>query len=162
MVELRICTNCQVEKSIDNFGIRKNGKHYWQCFACKSTAAIEWGRVNWLVNIARGAKTRAKKKGLEFSLSPTTLISNMPVSCPCCGIKLKMGRPNGRGATNRPSLDRVDSSKGYTNNNTRIICTRCNKIKNCGDLFDHERIVSWLGAGAPQIVPDGFSDGDGI
>lgn len=46
-----------------------------------------------------------------------------------------MGRPTGRGekALDRPSIDLVDSSKGYTDENTRIICMRCNKIKNCGE-----------------------------
>lgn len=72
------------------------------------------------------AKTRAKKAGIEFSITLNDLV--IPEICP---ISLRpLTRDGLRGDS--PSLDRVDNSKGYTRDNIRIISNRCNSRK--GDL----------------------------
>lgn len=63
--------------------------------------------------------------------------------CPCCGVifdyKLSTVRND-----NTPSADRFDSNKGYTKDNVRFICWRCNKSKNDASLEDLKIIRNWL------------------
>jgi hypothetical protein len=75
---------------------------------------------------------------------------------------MRFGPATGRGkqAADRPSLDRLIPSLGYTKTNTKIICTRCNIIKNGGSLQDHQNIVDWL---TRELSGDtSYSCGDGI
>lgn len=74
------------------------------------------------------AKSRSKKIGREFTLKFEDIV--VPEKCPIMDIPLfsvKGGR-----IPNSPSLDRVDNSKGYTPENSRIISWLANGRK--GDL----------------------------
>lgn len=68
------------------------------------------------------AKHRAKKKGLEFSIDLEDIV--IPDICPVLGIPLDR-----RDMQHSPSLDRFDSSKGYTKDNICVISFRANSIK---------------------------------
>lgn len=68
------------------------------------------------------AKDRAKRNGLEFTIKLRDLV--VPDICPVLGIPLDK-----RDLQHTPSLDRFDSSKGYTKENVRIISFRANSIK---------------------------------
>jgi len=73
------------------------------------------------------ASRRARKKDLEFNLTPQD-IPEIPEYCPIFNIKLE--KHNGLGPRdNSPSLDRIDSTKGYVVGNIRIISNRANRIK---------------------------------
>jgi hypothetical protein len=88
------------------------------------------------------AGKRAKKKGIEFSLELADI--RIPKVCPVLGIPIT---PNigGKSATpNSPTLDRLDSSKGYTKENTRVISWRANKIKADATLAELEAIVRYM------------------
>lgn len=71
------------------------------------------------------AKKRAKDKGLEFTLELSDII--IPEVCPIMGIKLEY-IPEGY-YDYSPSIDRVDSSKGYTRDNIQIISSIANRMK---------------------------------
>lgn len=71
------------------------------------------------------AKYRAKKKGLDFDISIDDLI--FPEVCPVLGIDIDY--EGERNANNIPSLDRINSSKGYVKGNVRIISNRANHLK---------------------------------
>lgn len=84
--------------------------------------------VQYLIYTSR---SRAKFKGLEHSITKQDL--TIPTHCPVLGIELDYG-PNatGRGRKhldNCPSLDRINSSKGYVPGNVQIISWRANKLK---------------------------------
>lgn len=150
---MRQCTVCKQEKPLDDFPLRKDSKrHYWQCKICNMQIAAEWNKNNSARRLAICAKQRAQKYNLPCTIDGNWVVRNMTSCCPCCNMPFRQGQPTGRGkkAEDRPSLDRVDPAKGYTEENTRIICTRCNKIKNAGSAEDHIRIAKWLMAGAPQ------------
>jgi hypothetical protein len=70
-------------------------------------------------------KTRAGIKGIEFDLTINDI--KIPNECPVLGIPLLIA--NGYRLDNSPSIDRVDSSKGYIRGNIKIISWRANKIK---------------------------------
>lgn len=81
--------------------------------------------IRYLVNQAR---YRAKKKGEEFTIDWQDL--EVPEFCPVFGIKLSF--EGGKRTAASFSLDRLDNSKGYTVENTRVVSWRANQYK--GDL----------------------------
>lgn len=71
------------------------------------------------------ARARAKKKGIEFNIELEDII--IPEFCPYLGVKFSMERC--RTPANRPSLDRIDPTKGYIKGNVRVISQRANTMK---------------------------------
>ena len=71
-------------------------------------------------------KRRAKRKGIEFTISLDDL-GTMPEKCPLLNIVLS---PWIRSYKYNPSIDRIDSSKGYIPGNVWIISRRANMLKN--------------------------------
>jgi len=77
------------------------------------------------------AKRRAKNKGLEFSLSRKDIedmFSRQGNKCSLTGIDFDFIVPDESWKNNpySPSIDRVDSSKGYLLNNVRLVLTCVN------------------------------------
>lgn len=76
--------------------------------------------------LVRYAKKRAKKKGVECSIRPED-VPDIPDVCPILGIPLV--KQKGRFKANSPSLDRVDSKKGYVVGNVQVISWQANLLK---------------------------------
>jgi hypothetical protein len=70
-------------------------------------------------------RSRAKEKGLAFNIDESDII--IPRKCPILGIPLKFHR-NGHRA-NTPSVDRINSKKGYVKGNIAIISQKANAAK---------------------------------
>jgi hypothetical protein len=87
------------------------------------------------------ARVRAKKKGLEFSIKPSDI--HVPEFCPLRGVLMVRGRYKAN--PNSPSLDRIDSSKGYTADNIWVISNRANMWKSNFSLTELRRMVNILG-----------------
>lgn len=87
----------------------------------------------------KGAKTRARKKGVEFSIAETDIL--IPETCPLLGVPLVSGR--GKKGHNQfsPSLDRIDSTKGYVPGNVWVISRRANTAKNDLTLLELKTLV---------------------
>lgn len=85
-------------------------------------------------------KARAKKKGIEFSLTLEELRSiDAPSHCPVLGVEI-----NWKGGKIGPcsaSLDRIDPAKGYVLGNVWWISNRANYVKNDGTAEEHEKIA---------------------
>lgn len=81
-----------------------------------------------LLNAFKTAKSRAKKRGLEFNIDRDDI--EMPEVCPVFGIPIIPAR--GYRTDNSPSLDRIDNSKGYVKGNVAVISWLANCRK--GDL----------------------------
>ena len=43
-----------------------------------------------------------------------------------------------------PSLDRIDSKKGYTKDNVQVISNRANRLKADGNIEEFKLILKWL------------------
>jgi hypothetical protein len=93
-------------------------------------------------SLLRGAKKRAKIKGIEFDISKEDL-GLFPVVCPVLGVELQYSQI-GRQQPNSASLDRFDNSKGYIKGNVRIISLRANELKRDGTLEEFLHIVRYL------------------
>lgn len=89
-----------------------------------------------------GAKKRAKIKGFEFDLEIGD-VPEIPSRCPILGIEIKendMPKP----LDSSPSLDRIDTLRGYVKGNIRIISNRANRIKSDATLDELKKIVKDL------------------
>lgn len=99
-----------------------------------------WGRFTSLLY---SAKKRAEKRGIPYDLDREWLLSqykNQNGTCKLSGLELDFSFNAIKGRKFNPlspSLDRIDSTKGYTKNNVRLICTAMNlALNNFGeDLF---------------------------
>lgn len=87
-------------------------------------------------------KARAKKAGIPFELTRLD-ISDMtvPITCPVLGIPLRMER--GKRTDNSLSIDRIDSSKGYTRDNVVFVSWRVNWLKGNASLDEMRKMVEF-------------------
>ena len=79
-------------------------------------------KANPIKTMIKGASDRCKRSGLLCSISEKDIV--IPERCPYLGIFLERG--NGRMIDSSPSLDRIDSSKGYIPGNVQVISLRAN------------------------------------
>ena len=83
------------------------------------------------------ARERARHRNLDFSLTKDDIV--IPGLCPLLGIRII---PNARDRCHSPSLDRVDSTRGYTPDNIQVISSRANTLKNDATLEEMETLVT--------------------
>lgn len=121
------CNCCGCEKVINSGVFRK--KPPVSC-GCRKAAGYTHPRANptkknetRLLNYAR---RNARRRGEECSLELEDIV--IPEYCPVLGIKLEPGNSSHQDCS--PSVDRIDSTKGYTKDNVWIISARANRIKN--------------------------------
>lgn len=86
------------------------------------------------------AKRRAKRKGIEFRITQDDI--HFPEVCPLLDIPIKISAFGIR--HDSPSLDRKDSSKGYTPENVWVVSTRANILKNNASIEELDTLVSNL------------------
>lgn len=90
---------------------------------------------------------RAKKSGMACDVKFMKWIGTQkPEHCPCCAVRLNYEiKKNVMGPrSDGPSLDRVDTLKGYVRGNVDIICWRCNAIKRDATLHELEYIIAYM------------------
>lgn len=98
----------------------------------------------------RNVRARAKARGQEFDLTIEFLrdLRNLQNNvCPYCGFELNWEvAPVGKQRMcppDRASLDRIDSAKGYTQDNVQLVTDFCNRIKT---WYPHRDIVGFCRA----------------
>ncbi len=114
----------------------KRLRRYRLLWARKRMSTPE-GRVAQLL---RGARRRAKVAGRKFAITLADL-APFPKKCPVLGIRLDYGPKKRAPGQDSPSIDRIDSSKGYIPGNVWIISWRANSLKNNGQLWEFEALV---------------------
>lgn len=85
-------------------------------------------------------KARAKKCGIEFDLDGVGL--DIPTHCPVLGIELKKGK--GKKWDGSPTVDRIDSSKGYIPDNIHVISYRANQIKSDATPAELKKVAEYF------------------
>lgn len=132
----KICAKCSVKTSIENFFKHRqtqDGYHSW-CKSCckkgsekskaKKYSTFE-GRVTTFL---RTCKNSAEKRQHSFELTKEMLLEMWELQhgiCAYTGIQMTT-QPSSAYSV---SVERIDSSKGYTKDNTVLVCNAINKMK---------------------------------
>lgn len=143
---MKHCGGCDQVLGVDQFRLRKTeGKGTFRnntCRRCDGNSSLKY-RATWVGRAAemhRRARERAKKLGREYDLTKEWVFERLVsfnFKCEVTGIDLVADtRGHGTGFRNRfgASLDRIDSTRGYTKDNVRIVSNRANIA--LGDLTD--------------------------
>lgn len=168
----KYCNKCRVTKAAKSFPKsrnRRDGLGSW-CKSCANTAnkayyqknkehinlkGREWRQSNRsYIKTKRkenrkrdirkillaSAKHRAKTKGIMFDLQIEDIV--IPECYPILGIKLELY--NETQERTSPSIDRIDSTKGYTKENIMIISWRANTMKTDANLEELTMFAEWI------------------
>lgn len=143
-MDVKRCPSCGLEKPVcewPNNRASKTGLH--SC--CKNCHYQKQAAKPLAYKMFHRSKSRALAKGLEHTITIEDI--KIPDKCPLLGIELKDNTGNGKGnCKDSPSLDRLDSSKGYTPDNVWVISNRANEIKSNATLEELELITANLRA----------------
>jgi len=131
-----ICEKCNKNKELVEFWPDKRYRKAFRktCFDCSWAERKDSG-ISLLTskvpgktipqNMLEQAYHRALKGGLDFTITEKDIV--IPEICPLLGIPLAPCR--GKHGDGSPSLDRIDSDRGYTPDNVWVISHRANRIK---------------------------------
>jgi hypothetical protein len=156
----KVCTGCKEEKKLCEFhkGNDKDGRQY-RCTECKATINLEKGpeyrerakekrairrkqerKDNPLQTMVYAAKSRARKLGVPFNITPEDLA--LPSHCPIWGIPLVIG--GGVISDGSPSLDKFIPELGYVRGNVAIISNKANRTKNNATTEEIRKLLKWM------------------
>lgn len=147
--EFKKCSTCGEIKRVDAFNYHRQRNCYRsECKECAKEKANLWlesaGPKEWYGFRRSAAKTRAKKKQCEFDLPPKPWEGLIfPTHCEVFGWELSYSlRQEGGGRRpNAASFDRIDSSRGYTVDNVRIISARANTLRNDSTIEELKLLI---------------------
>lgn len=121
------CNKCGIVKPLTEFYKHTTTvdgyRHFCKC--CSRNHSKKWTKENPFSKMLLGAKTRAKKKGLDFNIDLDYLKSIDRDTCPYLNIPIEWGN---KVKDFTKSLDRIDSSRGYVKGNLIICSHRANTI----------------------------------
>lgn len=138
------CKNCdnalQAKKRKEN---KEAFLEYGRQYQEKRRQSFEY-RLQMLLN---ASKQRAKLKNREHTITLEDIKNLYPVDgkCPVFGFDLEFNSGGFRETS--PSIDRIDSSKGYTKDNIQIISWKANRIKSYATVEELETVVAYLKQG---------------
>jgi hypothetical protein len=105
---------------------------YYVCTICSENASKRHREANWLKYLSQ--KANARKRPNSEKMTESMLKEVYKVQDKCCAIS---GLPfDMKKSLYRPSLDRIDSSLGYTKNNIQLVLFMVNKMKLDLDQFE--------------------------
>jgi len=148
----KTCFKCKQTKAFSDFfrhSQTPDGFHSW-CKSCcregneKSRAKLESTIEGRATVFLRNAKNSANKRGQEFAISIADIAACWRDQSGICAYS---GRPMTlqAGHLNTVSIERIDSSVGYTPANTVLVCQAINRMKSdfsFADFYDMCRDVT--------------------
>jgi len=137
----KTCDNLRQQKR--RIEKKKQIQEYGKQYRIKHTDDMDF-RLQGLLNASRA---RSKEKNRENTLTKQDLFELFPKDgcCPIFGFKLEW---NGTGfRETSPSIDRIDSTKGYTKDNVQIISWKANRIKGYASVEELEVLLAYLKQG---------------
>lgn len=128
IIETKKCSSCQFDKSFDEMiksKVNKNGIGSY-CKDCMKIKSINFREKNPIQQMLSNCKSSAKRRNIVFDLQLEDLV--IPTYCKYLGIQLEFNVGNGL-LPQTPSIDRIDTNKGYTKDNIQIISHKANALK---------------------------------
>jgi hypothetical protein len=148
--ESKQCSSCKKELPLSEYTISYSSKD-WYTYTCRKCIRTRNNtKINMIKKMLRGAKERSVQNNLEFDLDIDFLVKLSKVeNCPVFGIRLEWEydpdkKDIHKNKDNRPSLDRINSQRGYTKDNVKIISWRANKLKNESTLKELQEIIDYM------------------
>jgi hypothetical protein len=164
------CNTCQEHKALFEFSKNKasaDGLQY-RCRSCdkkyqhkrreeNKEASLDYDRKYQakrrqdfdfrLKMLLNASKQRAVLKKREHTLTLEDIKELYPIDgkCPVFGFDLQFNSGGFRETS--PSLDRIDSNKGYTRDNVQVISWKANRLKSYATVEDLEILVAYLKQG---------------
>lgn len=86
--------------------------------------------------IHKCARDNAKAAGIDFNIEESDI--NIPDVCPVFKVPFEWG------TRYAPSIDRIDSSKGYIKGNVQIISRKANVMKNDATAEELQQFAKWV------------------
>lgn len=180
--KMKICRDCKINQSFNNYYLKKNGKpHSNRCKICQSKHDYERIKNNPIQKqkkeildkkykekistdrknnknrelfILKDSKSFDRTHGFENNLTLNMIKSLISKPCSYCG-----------GDDLPMSLDRIDNSKGHLINNIIVSCRRCNFIRRdmpfeawkylCDGLKqarEHKAFGDWIGGNTKRKI----------
>lgn len=118
----KTCTKCLRERTLSKFHV--NSKF---CKECLAGASRQRRLNNPIKTTWDRARARAKKAGIQFSITLEDVQTIWTNICPIYQIQLKTNE--GKPGPDSHSIDRIDNSKGYIPGNIAIVSMRFNSEK---------------------------------
>lgn len=144
----KVCNSCEQSLNLSKFSLIEkwniNSDTKNTCKKC-SIKIRQTEKLNrdWKVDAARllykNIKSRCKRMGREFSIDIEDII--IPEKCPVFGFELK--REDRETWMCAPSVDRIDSSKGYIKGNVTVVSRRANIIKRDATIEELEQLFNY-------------------
>lgn len=130
----KICTQCGLEKDLEDYhkvySKKKNGDvmgdgRRANCAKCENARRKKQYDSNPITRMMMNSKARAKQGKIEFNIS----VEDVPIPefCPILEVRLEMGTKDNYPFA--PSIDRIDSTKGYIKGNVKVISMLANRMK---------------------------------
>jgi hypothetical protein len=103
--------------------------------------------------LLRGVRQRSRPKGevaggrgARVKITAADILAVWPKDnrCPILGTAFRFGPVDYRHRANIPSLDRIDSRKGYLPENIAVMSWRANTMKNDATPDEIQRLAKWM------------------
>lgn len=130
----RECTKCETLKPTADFHkhAQCRGGYNSVCKSCRQPLSqANYKATAKELRLYNAAKSRAALKHREFSIELSDIV--IPKICPVLGISMSS-----------PSLDRIDSNKGYIKGNVRVISKRANTLKSNATVQEMKLVLADL------------------
>lgn len=105
-------------------------------------------------------KARAKREGIPFDLTLDKMV--WPSTCSVLGIPLVYDLGRGKIMDDSPSIDRIDPTKGYTEDNIRIISNKANTMKSSATKDELVKFAEEVLLTHKGYVPDYTNSPEGV
>jgi hypothetical protein len=170
-VDTKLCVACKEEVKLSLFSINRASKDGLQvrCKSCDNFRQAIRRMFNKEITNAKSkeyqknrrkdpdyrlkmllsaAKQRSINKNREFNITVDDIKYLWPSNnkCPVFGFELVWNNAGFRDTS--PSIDRIDSSKGYTRDNIQIISWKANSIKSSSTVEDLRTVLKYMEQGA--------------
>jgi hypothetical protein len=144
----KVCKECNQSLNLNKFSlIEKWNVNSGTKDICKkcSSSIRQREKLNrdWKTDAAKllykNIKSRCKRIGREFSIDLDDIV--IPEKCPVFGFELK--REDKQTWMYAPSVDRIDSSKGYVKGNVTVVSRRANILKRDATIDELEQLLNY-------------------
>ena len=147
--DVKTCFKCKQQKTLNLFFKHKqtaDGYHSWCKICCREGNDRSRQKLNSTIEgrarvFLRNARNSAAKRGQVFALTTADIVKCWKDQLGVCAYS---GRPMtlDSGQLNTVSIERIDSTIGYTLDNTILVCQAINRMKSDFSFDDFYALCS--------------------